>query len=46
VPWNDWVEVERLAADRKALERLRRHRLEESNAVKRWFSGLLRRLRS
>ena len=46
VPWNDWIEVERLAADRKALERLRSHRLKESNPVKRWFSGLLRRLRS
>ena len=46
VPWNDWVEVERLAADAKALEKLRRKRLTDSSTLKRLASGLLRRLRS
>jgi len=46
IPWNDWVEVERLAADPEALERARADRLKDSDTLKRWTSGLLRWLRS
>lgn len=45
IPWNDWIEVERLAADGKALERERARRLADSNLVSRWASAALRWLR-
>lgn len=44
--WNDWVEVERVAADPERLEKLRARRLISSSGLRRWFSGLLRRFRS
>lgn len=46
VPWNDWIEVERLAAEPKALERSRAERLADSSTIMRWLSALLRRVRS
>ena len=46
IPWNDWVRIENLAADEKALEQARSARLSESSAFRRWLWGSLRKLRS
>ncbi|NDY95927.1 amidoligase family protein [Wenzhouxiangella limi] len=46
VPWNDWVAVERLAAEPRALEKECTSRLKSSSPVKRWLSALVRKLRS
>ncbi|MFP4208191.1 MAG: amidoligase family protein [Wenzhouxiangella sp.] len=46
VPWNDWVAVERLAADPDALQKQCAQRLESSSGIKRWLSALVRKLRS
>lgn len=44
--WNNWVALERLAADSVRLERRRRHRLRDASATRRWISALWRRLRT
>ena len=44
--WNDWIEVERLAADPRTLEKERAARLAHSSALKRALSSLIRRFRS
>lgn len=46
IPWNDWVAVERLAADPGALKKKCAQRLKSSSGVKRWLSALVRKLRS
>ena len=46
VPWNDWIEVERLAADPDGLEKACRDRLADPRWWKLLGSGLLRWLRS
>ena len=44
--WNDWVEVERLAADDRALEKQRAGRLADASLIKRAIFGAYRWLRS
>jgi hypothetical protein len=44
--WNDWVEVERLAADPARLEEGRARRLADSSSLARWLSEARRRLKS
>ncbi|MEE4329702.1 MAG: amidoligase family protein [Wenzhouxiangella sp.] len=41
--WNDWVEVERLAADPEALERQRRDRLGRAGSLRGWLARLKQR---
>lgn len=43
--WNRWVGVERLADDRKRLERQRARRVSSSSALRRWISQAWRKLR-
>lgn len=45
-PWNDWVEVERLAADPEALERARSDRLADASRLRSLFSSAIRWIRS
>ena len=44
MPWNDWVEVERLAADPERIRSLAGARLAGSSDLRRWLSGVRRRL--
>ncbi len=44
--WNDWVEVERLAADEQALEKALEQRLAQPRRFRLWLSTLWRQLRS
>jgi hypothetical protein len=44
--WNDWVEVERLAADPERLKHEQAQRLSKSSDLERWFSGAKRWLKS
>ncbi|TVS11838.1 MAG: amidoligase enzyme [Wenzhouxiangella sp.] len=46
IPWNDWVSIENLAADGKALEQARDARMSEPGGLQRWLRGWLRGLRS
>jgi hypothetical protein len=44
--WNDWVEVERLAADAEALGEACKQRLADASGLKRWLAETWRRLRT
>jgi hypothetical protein len=44
--WNDWVEVERLAADDDALREACRARLSDASALKHWLATTWRKIRS
>lgn len=44
--WNDWVEVERLAADQESLGEACRARLSDASTIKRWMSAAWRKVRS
>jgi hypothetical protein len=44
--WNDWVEVERLAADEDALRRACKKHLGEASTLKHWLASSWRKLRS
>jgi hypothetical protein len=44
--WNRWVDIERLAGDRKRLERRCRRRITSSSALRRWLSHAWRKIRS
>ncbi|HMA99040.1 MAG TPA: amidoligase family protein [Wenzhouxiangella sp.] len=46
VPWNDWVAVEKLAAQPQDLKRLCQSRLHDSSEAKQWLSSVIRKLRS
>lgn len=46
VPWNDWVAVEHLAAEPRALKKQCNSRLKSSSPIKRLLSALVRKLRS
>ncbi len=43
-PWNDWIEIERLADDPERLERLRARRLAQSSGLMRWLAERWRKL--
>jgi len=46
VPWNDWVAVEKLAAQPRDLKQLCLSRLRDSSEAKQWLSSVIRKLRS
>lgn len=43
--WNDWVEIERLAADARELAKARKHHLAQASGLKRWLAETWRKLR-
>ena len=45
-PWNDWVEVERLAADPEALEAARADRLADASMLRSLIASTIRKIRS
>jgi hypothetical protein len=46
IPWNDWVVVEQLAADRHTLDTECAARLKNSSSIRRWVGAWWRKLRS
>lgn len=44
--WNDWIEVEQLAADQDALNEACRRYLDDASTVKQWLAEIWRKLRS